>query len=86
LDPIMRLAFDPPATGEEELRATGPWALFRLFGRAHMQAEAGSPDRYTLTFQVGARRVVFELRVPGGGNPLSVGMLQEFRCPIVRAN
>ncbi len=86
LEPTMRLVFDPPAAGEEEMQASGPWALFRLFGRGHMQPQTGTPDRYTVTFEVGARQAVFELRVPGGGNPLNVGTLQDFRCPSVRAN
>ena len=86
LDPTMRLVFDPPAAGGDELQASGPWALFRLFGRGRMQPQAGTSDRYTVTFQLGAREAVFELRVPGGGNPFNLGMLQDFRCPSVRAN
>lgn len=86
LDPTMRLVFDPPAAGEEQLRASGPWALFRLLGRGQMQPEAGAADRYTVTFHVGARQAVFELRLPGGGNPFNVGTLQDFRCPSMRAN
>jgi type VI secretion system protein ImpL len=84
LNPTIRLVFDPPAGNE--LQATGPWALFRLFARGHMQPQAGTTDRYTVTFQVGARQAVFELRVPGGGNPFNLGTLQDFRCPSVRAN
>ena len=86
LRPTMRLVFDPPAAGENELQATGPWALFRLFGRGHMQPQAGATDRATLTFQIGTRQAVFDLRVPAGGNPLTLGMLQDFHCPSVRAN
>jgi type VI secretion system protein ImpL len=86
LQPTMRLVFDPPAAGGEALEATGPWAMFRLFGRGRMQPQPAAPDHYTLTFQVGARQAVFDLRVPGGGNPLAVGLLQDFRCPSVRAN
>ena len=86
LQPTMRLVFDPPAAGSEALEATGPWAMFRLFGRARMQPQPTTPDHYTLTFQVGARQAVFDVRVPGGSNPLSLGLLQDFRCPSVRAN
>ncbi len=86
LQPTMRLMFDPPAAGGEALEATGPWAMFRLFGRARMQPQPATPDHYTLTFQAGARQAVFDVRVPGGSNPLSLGLLQDFRCPSVRAN
>ena len=87
LQPTMRLVFDPPPAGRAgEVRESGPWALFRLLGRGRMQAQAGATDRYTLTFQLGERQAVFDVRVPGAGNPLAVGVLQEFRCPSVRAN
>lgn len=86
LQPAMRLSFDPPASGGEVLQANGPWALFRLFGRGRMQPQPGTPDDYYLTFQVGARQAVFDVRLPGGGNPLALELLQAFRCPSVRAN
>jgi type VI secretion system protein ImpL len=83
----MRLVFDPPPAGTEgELQDTGPWALFRLFGRGRMQAQAGTTDRYTLTFQPGGRQAVFDVRVLAPANPLAIGLLQDFRCPNVRAN
>jgi type VI secretion system protein ImpL len=86
LQPTMRLVFDPPVAGGEALQATGPWALFRLFERGRMQPQPATPDHYTLTFQLGARQAVFDLRVPGGNNPLALGLLQDFHCPSVRAN
>ena len=79
----MRLVFDPPGG---EIRETGPWALFRLLGHARMQPQPGSTDRYSLTFQIGERLAVFEVRVQTAANPLATGLLQEFRCPSVRAN
>ncbi len=87
LQPTMRLVFDPPpARGGGELRESGPWALFRLFGHGRLVAQAGTTDRYTLTFQVGERQAVFDVRVQGTANPLAPGPLQEFRCPSVKAN
>ncbi len=87
LQPTMRLVFEPPLVGTAgELRDTGPWALFRLFGRGRMQAQAGTADRYTLTFQLGGRQAVFDVRVLAPANPLAIGLLQDFRCPNVRAN
>jgi type VI secretion system protein ImpL len=83
LQPTMRLVFEPPPG---ELRETGPWALFRLFALGRMQAVPGTTDRYTLTFQFGARQAVFDLRVQASGNPFTPGLLQDFHCPSVRAN
>ncbi|MEJ0018250.1 MAG: type VI secretion system membrane subunit TssM [Acetobacteraceae bacterium] len=87
LQPTVRLTFDPPPTGRPAtLQETGPWALFRLFARGRMQPQPGSADRFMLTFQVGDRQAVFDLRLPGSANPLAAGLLTEFRCPAVRAN
>jgi type VI secretion system protein ImpL len=83
LQPTMRLVFEPPPG---ELRETGPWALFRLFAFGRMQAVPGTTDRYTLTFQFGARQAVFDLRVQASGSPFTPGLLQDFHCPSVRAN
>ncbi len=85
LQPTTRLAFEPPARGAE-LRETGPWALFRLFGHGRMQLQPGSTDRYALTFQVGERQATFDVRIPGAANPFAPGLLQDFRCPSVRVN
>ena len=82
-----RLVFDPPPVGNGGvLQETGPWSLFRLFGRGRMQPLAASPDRYNLTFQLGDRQAVFEVRVQSQGNPFAASALQDFRCPGVRIN
>ena len=82
-----RLVFDPPPVGGAgALQETGPWSMFRLFGRGRMQQQAASPDRYNLTFQLGDRQAVFEVRVQSQGNPFAPATLQDFRCPGVRIN
>jgi type VI secretion system protein ImpL len=87
LQPTVRLVFDPPPAGRSgELRESGPWALFRLFGQGRMQPQAGTTDHYTLTFPLGDRQAVFDVRVAAPVNPLAVGLMQDFRCPAVRAN
>src|SRR6266853_721690 len=65
------------------LAETGPWAMFRLFGRGTLQ-QAGSPERYTLSFSLGGRSATFELRAGSVMNPFAPGVLQDFRCPAVR--
>jgi type VI secretion system protein ImpL len=80
----VKLTFDPPPTGATGvLEATGPWAMFRLFGQGRL-AQAGSSDRYTLTFQSGDRQAVFELRAASVLNPFAPGVLRDFRCPSVQ--
>jgi type VI secretion system protein ImpL len=78
-----RLAFDPaPTAGAADFQATGPWALFRLFEQGDLK-NAGSTDRYQLSFQSGERRAVFELRAGSVQNPFATNVLHEFRCPIL---
>lgn len=80
----VRLVFDPPPPGGTGvLSETGPWAMFRLFARGTLR-QAGSPERYTLTFSVGNRTATFELRAASVLNPFAPGVLQDFRCPSVR--
>lgn len=76
-----RLVFDPPpSTGPTTLQASGPWALFRLFQQGTLQ-QSGSADRYTLTFALGDRKAVFEIRAGSVLNPFAPGILRDFRCP-----
>ena len=80
----VRLVFDPPPPGGTGVLAeTGPWAMFRLFGQGTLQ-QAGSPERYTLSFSPGGRSATFELRAGSVMNPFAPGVLQDFRCPSVR--
>jgi type VI secretion system protein ImpL len=80
----VRLVFDPPSSGTTGVfSATGPWAIFRLFAQGTLQ-QAGSPERYTLSFTNGERSATFELRAGSAMNPFAPGVLQEFRCPQVR--
>lgn len=76
-----RLVFDPPpSSGPPVVQATGPWALFRLFGMGRLQ-QAASSDRYTLSFQLGDREASFEIRAGSVLNPFAPGMLRDFKCP-----
>jgi type VI secretion system protein ImpL len=45
---------------------------------------AGAPDRYNLTFQIGERQAVFEIRTGSATNPFTAALLQDFRCPAVQ--
>ena len=75
----VRLVFDPPpSSGQPVLQATGPWALFRLFGQGTLQ-QTGSADRYTLSFTVGDRHASFEIRAGSVLNPFAPGVLRDFQ-------
>jgi type VI secretion system protein ImpL len=87
LQPTMRLVFDPPSAGRAvALQETGPWALFRLFSRGRLVPQPGTAGSYVLTFQLGDRQAVFDIRISSSSNPFAPGMLQDFRCPGLRGN
>jgi type VI secretion system protein ImpL len=76
-----RLSFDPaPLGGAAAFQAAGPWALFRLFEQGNLQ-QAGSAERFQLSYRSGERQAVFELRAGSVQNPLARGVLRDFRCP-----
>ena len=76
-----RLVFDPPpSNGGGVLQAAGPWALFRLFDQGKLQ-QAGSSDRYTLSFRLDDRQASFLIRAGSVLNPFAPGMLHDFKCP-----
>ncbi|MDO9708752.1 type VI secretion system membrane subunit TssM [Paracraurococcus lichenis] len=81
----VSLSFDPPpAAGAATLQATGPWALLRLLVQQGTLRQAGGPDRWTVGFAAGERRVRYDIRAGASLNPLSVlGELQAFRCPVL---
>ena len=84
LMPTVRLAFDPPpAGGAGGWQGAGPWSMFRLFGRGKLQQVSGG-DKYSLALQAGERQAVFEIRAGAAPNPLTPGLLQAFRCPVVQ--
>jgi type VI secretion system protein ImpL len=77
----VRLVFDPPpSSGAPVIQASGPWALFRVFGQGTLQ-QSGSADRYTLSFALGDRHASFEIRAGSVLNPFAPGVLRDFHCP-----
>jgi len=58
----------------------GPWALFRLFDRARVEAGA-SPDRAQVVFDVEGRKARFAVRSAAALNPLVRQELEQFQCP-----
>ena len=76
-----RLVFDPPpSSGAPVVQATGPWALFRLFGMGSLTQNGGADD-YKLSFTLGDRHASFEIRAGSVLNPFAPGVLRDFKCP-----
>jgi type VI secretion system protein ImpL len=77
----VRVQLTPPsATGTSGQVADGPWALFRLLEKAQLE-NAGSPEKFFVTFNIENRRTRFEVTANSVQNPLRVRELLEFSCP-----
>jgi type VI secretion system protein ImpL len=75
-----RLEFLPPTAGSpSQLSETGPWAWFKLLDQAQIQP--GGSGQFRVTFQLGGRQAVYELRTASGSNPFRLRELEGFRCP-----
>ncbi len=59
----------------------GPWALFRLFDRFEVQANAQSPEKFTVLLTMEPHRARLEVTARSVFNPLRLRELQQFRCP-----
>jgi type VI secretion system protein ImpL len=57
----------------------GPWALFRFVDAG--KVEGGTPERQSVSYEEGGKRVVFELRSGSVRNPMRLPELAQFRCP-----
>jgi type VI secretion system protein ImpL len=57
----------------------GPWALFRFVDAGKI--EGGTPERQSVSYEEGGKRVVFELRSGSVRNPMRLPELAQFRCP-----
>jgi type VI secretion system protein ImpL len=57
----------------------GPWALFRFVDAG--KVEGGTPERQSVSYLEGDKRVFFELRSASVRNPMRLPELAQFRCP-----
>jgi type VI secretion system protein ImpL len=74
-----RIVFSPTGA-DSTITKSGPWSLFRLFDEAKIE-RTPLPDKFQVTFSVGGRKAVYELRANSVNNPLTMTELHEFRCP-----
>jgi type VI secretion system protein ImpL len=76
-----RVAFQPQPAGQSaSITKNGPWALFRLFDEGRVE-QGQLTDKARVTFDVGGRKVTYELQANSVINPLTSKELGEFRCP-----
>ncbi len=77
----VRLEFLDRKTGATAMqRIEGPWAWFRLLGRAKLKPTR-TPEQFEATFSQGGRNVVYELTARSAFNPFARSQLERFSCP-----
>ncbi len=77
----VRLQVSPPAaSGPSGSTADGPWALFRTLDEGQLET-GDAPEKFFITFQVGARRARFEVTTNSVQHPIRLKELREFACP-----
>ena len=57
----------------------GPWTWFKMLDRASISPLGSS--RFRVLFDIGGRKIEYELRTNSVRNPFSLPELREFRCP-----
>jgi type VI secretion system protein ImpL len=68
------------ASGSSGLVKEGPWALFRLFDSQQLE-ESALPEKFRVSFNVDARKAVFDVTASSVRNPFRLPELAEFSCP-----
>ncbi|MCP5425224.1 MAG: type VI secretion system membrane subunit TssM [Gammaproteobacteria bacterium] len=76
-----RLQLEPILPGNRsELSESGPWAWFRLLDGAEVRSTT-QPGSFEVTFHVGNRLALYDMRVNSAFNPFRLRELEIFRCP-----
>jgi type VI secretion system protein ImpL len=77
----VRLKLEPTLPGSRsEISESGSWAWLRLLDRAQLRSTS-QPGNFEVTFRVGNRQAVYEMRVNSALNPFRLNALEGFRCP-----
>lgn len=77
----VRVSFAPLIPGQRSsISRDGPWSWFRMLDEATID-KSGLADRFNVTFDVGNRKVTYELRASSVVNPFTLPELEQFRCP-----
>ncbi len=69
-----------PQDSNSVLVTEGPWAIYRFFDRAQVQA-GNSPEKLKATFNLDGRRLVFAINANSVQNPLRLREFALFSCP-----
>jgi type VI secretion system protein ImpL len=77
----IRIQVSPPGpSGQSGMVFEGPWALYRMFDRAQIDAGVQA-EKFRATFSLDGRNVSFDVTTSSVQNPFRLQDLQAFRCP-----
>ncbi len=65
------------------IKASGPWALFRLLAQARVSAARGTGTSEAV-FEDGEHRAAFTLQAGSSSTPVQSSLLAGFTCPMIR--
>ena len=78
---VAQILLDPPLSGaESSMRKEGPWSWFRLLDAAALRS-AGSPDKFTISFNIGGRLAQFRMQTSSVINAFTLPAMKTFSCP-----
>jgi len=67
------------SAGSSVLSSEGPWSWLRMLSKARVEATAQG-ERYRVTFDVGGRKILLEMRASSVLNPFRREIIEQFRC------
>jgi type VI secretion system protein ImpL len=74
---LVRIESTPPGV---DMRTDGPWGWFRMIDKGSL-APTSQGERYKVTFDLGGRKIVYDLTASSVINPFRRDGLEQFRCP-----
>lgn len=75
---VTRLATFP-SNGNPEMQTKGPWAWFRMTDLGILEASAQG-ERFKLRFDLGGKKMVFDLTASSVNNPFKRDIWEQFNC------
>ncbi|MDR0528818.1 MAG: type VI secretion system membrane subunit TssM [Zoogloeaceae bacterium] len=78
---VAEISANPRVRSETStIVANGPWAIFRLLDRGKI-IDTANPERVLVEYDLDGRKALLEISTGGQKNPLSSGLLRNFKCP-----
>ncbi|HZZ06508.1 type VI secretion system membrane subunit TssM [Paraburkholderia sp.] len=67
-------------SGSDGVQTQGPWALYRLFDKAHITPDA-APESFIATFDFSGKKLALRVSASSSYNPFQLPQMKAFSCP-----